>query len=166
MRSKLCAALAMALCAFPSAAWAAPVHWVGSWATSQQIPEPRNALAPEDLKDATLRQIVHLSAGGSTIRIRISNAFGTAPLHITAVHVARAVSPAQSAIDPVSDTALAFSGAPDVTIPAGADYLSDPIAFAAPALSRHRNHHAPGRATRTTDRPSRLARHVLFRAWR
>jgi len=27
-------------------------RWVGSWATSQQIPEPQNSLAPEDLRDA------------------------------------------------------------------------------------------------------------------
>lgn len=103
--------------------------WVGSWAASQQIPEPRNALAVDALQDATLRQVVHLSIGGSTLRLRLSNAFGTEPLHFGAVHIARAVSPSSSAIVPGSDTALNFGGAPDVTIPAGADYLSDPIAF-------------------------------------
>src|SRR5262249_45603495 len=33
------------------------------------------------------------------------------------------------------DKALTFSGKPDITIPAGADYISDSIAFSAPALS-------------------------------
>lgn len=50
-------------------------YWVGSWAASQQVPEPRNALAAEDLHDATLRQIVHLSAGeascGCVCRMRL-----------------------------------------------------------------------------------------------
>ena len=36
---------------------------------------------------------------------------------------------------PQSDHALTFAGAPDVTIPAGAEFISDPIAFTLPALS-------------------------------
>src|SRR6266702_8679734 len=56
--------------------------WVGSWAASQQIPEPTNAVPLESFRNATLRQIVHLSAGGPAIRVRISNAFGAAPLHV------------------------------------------------------------------------------------
>src|ERR1700761_1867317 len=97
--------------------------WVGSWATSQQIPEPRNALAPEALNDAILRQIVHLSLGGKSLRVHVSNAFGTEPLHIDAAHVARPLSPAAAGIDPASDRALTFGGREDVTIPAGADYI-------------------------------------------
>ena len=66
----------------------AQTAWVGSWAASQQLPEPANALPPEDLRDATLRQIVHLSLGGGTLRVHLSNAFGTEPLHFTSVHIA------------------------------------------------------------------------------
>jgi lysophospholipase L1-like esterase len=110
-------------------------RWIGSWAASQQLVEPRNALSPEDLRDATLRQIVHLSLGGTEIRLRLSNRFGAAPLHLTGVHVARPVSAASHKIVPGSDRALTFSGSPEVTIPAHADYLSDPISFPATALS-------------------------------
>lgn len=105
-------------------------RWVGSWATSQQIPEERNALAAHDLNDATLRQTVRLSIGGERLRVRLSNAFGTAPLHITAAHIARPTAPGGDGIDPDSDRALSFAGAPDVTIPAGAEYVSDPVAVA------------------------------------
>ncbi|HUN60683.1 MAG TPA: hypothetical protein VMU53_01775, partial [Candidatus Sulfotelmatobacter sp.] len=70
----------------------AQVHWVASWAASQQLVEPNNSLASEDLSDATLRQIVHLSLGGSQVRLHLSNRFGNAPLHLTVVHLARAVS--------------------------------------------------------------------------
>lgn len=124
-------------CAAGAGAQAAPQqqYWVGSWASAQQIPEPRNALAPDDLGDATLRQIVHLSAGGKELRVRLSNAFGTAPLHITSVHIARPLSLTTGRIDTATDTALTFSGQPDVTIPAGAEYDSDPVAFSAAALS-------------------------------
>ncbi|MBB6145215.1 lysophospholipase L1-like esterase [Silvibacterium bohemicum] len=109
--------------------------WIGSWAASQQIPEPQNALAPEDLHDATLRQIVHLSTGGSTLRVHLSNAFGTAPLHFTSVHIARPLSTSAAKIDPVTDKALSFSGESDVIVPAGAEYISDPIEYPMAALS-------------------------------
>jgi len=109
--------------------------WIGSWSAAQQLPEPSNQLAPEALKDTTLRQTVHLSVGGQTIRIRISNAYGTAPLHLTAVHVARPMPGLLGVVIPQSDAALSFDGHADVTIPAGADVLSDPLAFPVAPLS-------------------------------
>ncbi len=133
--------LALAFCA--QATVAGPQNqpnWVGSWSTSQQIPEPNNALASSDLRDATLRQIVHLSLGGRLMRVHMSNAFGTAPLHLTSVHIARPVattSPeaASPRLDPSTDLALTFSGRPDVTIPAGAEFISDAVSFPAAPLS-------------------------------
>src|SRR5215470_4608862 len=107
----------------------AQTRWVGAWAASQQLVEPNNALSPEDMHDATLRQVVHLSLGGSEIRLRLSNRFGSTPLHFTAVHVARAVAANSSKIAPGSDQAITFSGLPEVTIPAHADFLSDPVSF-------------------------------------
>lgn len=109
--------------------------WIGSWATSQQIPEPQNSLSPDKLRDTTLRQIVRLSAGGAMLRVHISNAFGTEPLHFTSVHIARPLSPASPAIDPGSNKALTFSGANEVVVPAGAEYISDPIDYSVAPLS-------------------------------
>jgi lysophospholipase L1-like esterase len=105
-------------------------RWVGSWAASQQIPEPRNALAPEDLTDTTLRQVVRISGGGSRIRLRLSNAFGTAPLRFEAVGIARSLGAGSPAIDPESRRTVTFDGVPFVEIPAGALYVSDPIDLA------------------------------------
>jgi lysophospholipase L1-like esterase len=112
-----------------------PRNWVGSWAAAQQIPEPQNALPAEDLRGATLRQVVHLSVGGTAIRVHLSNAFGTDPLHFISVHVARASSPGAAKIDLLTDRALMFAGKADVTVPAGAEYISDPLEFAAAPLS-------------------------------
>ena len=108
----------------------AQTHWVASWAASQQLPEPQNSLATDDLRDATLRQIVRLSAGGAELRVHLSNRYGTAPLRFTSVHIARPVSPASEKIIAETDQTLTFSGKPDVIVPAGADYVSDPIAYA------------------------------------
>jgi lysophospholipase L1-like esterase len=113
----------------------AAAHWVGTWASSQQIPEPANALPPGELQDATLRQIVHLSLGGSELRVHLSNAFGTAPLHIDSVHVAHPLSSSSDRIDITTDQALTFAGSADVVIPAGAEYISDPVEYPVAAFS-------------------------------
>ena len=69
------------------------------------------------------------------IRVRISNAYGTAPLHLTAVHVARPMPGLLGVIVPETDAALRFAGRDDVTIPAGADVFSDPLPFPVVPLS-------------------------------
>lgn len=126
----VCPTVALCLLAAPGA-WSAPAHpyWVGSWASAQQIPEPRNSLTGGDLRDATLRQIVHLSIGGNELRVHLSNAFGTAPLHVDSAHIALAESPAEARIRTKTDRVLTFAGEPEVTIPAGAEDISDPIDF-------------------------------------
>jgi lysophospholipase L1-like esterase len=109
--------------------------WLRSWASSQQIPEDRNTLPDADLTDTTLRQIVRVSVGGPRLRVLFSNAFGTAPLRIDAAHIALSAARDTARIKPASDRALTFDGEAGVTIPAGASYLSDPLAFPVPALT-------------------------------
>jgi len=134
--SSLCVPLAgLLLFLSTSSVASAQAHWVGSWATSQQVPDAEDSLPINELEDATLRQIVHMSIGGSGLRVQLSNRFGTAPLHFTAVHIARPVAANSAKIVAGTDRALTFSGAPDVTIPAGADYLSDPVAIPVAPLS-------------------------------
>jgi lysophospholipase L1-like esterase len=57
------------------------------------------------------------------------------PLRFTSVHIARPLAPDTSAIDPASDRALSFDGAPGIVIPPGAEYVSDPIAYLVAPLS-------------------------------
>jgi hypothetical protein len=131
------AVLCVPLAVFPVHVFAAskPQVWIVSWAASQQIPESQNALPAEDLRDATVRQLFHLSAGGSTVRVHMSNAFGSEVLHFTAVHIARPRGRASESIDPASGRALTFSGSSDVSIPPGAEYVSDSINYSVAALS-------------------------------
>jgi lysophospholipase L1-like esterase len=133
MRWRGAFAIWLALCTQAVLAGSSPrgANWVGSWAASQQSPEASNSLPAGDLHDATLRQVVHLSIGGALLRVHLSNAFGTAPLHFTSVHVARPISAASVQIDDSTDRPLAFAGRPDVIVPAGAEYTSEPLDFRA-----------------------------------
>src|SRR5689334_1867294 len=127
------AAILAALATILLGAARATPNWVSSWAAAQTVVDAKDALPVG--QDLTLRQLVRVTTGGNAIRVRISNAFGNAPLDIRGIHVARASSPASSRIDVASDKAVTFNGAADVSIPAGADYLSDPIAMNVPAFT-------------------------------
>ena len=116
-------------------------HWVASWGTSEQAVDPANnqpGVDAEKLTDVTVRQLVHLSLGGSAVRLELSNTFGTKPLTIDSVHVARpgeARSAPSTVIDAATDHAVTFAGEAAVTVPAGAKYVSDPVAMSVPALA-------------------------------
>jgi lysophospholipase L1-like esterase len=81
----------------------------------------------------TMREIVHISAGGEQIRLRFTNEFGLDPLTISEAHVA--LSAGGSAIKPGSDHAVTFGGAASVNIPPGGAIFSDPVALAVAPLS-------------------------------
>ena len=126
---KLCGliGLLMALCLGGTAVAQDKPHWAASWATSQMIPTGENVAPAADLTDATLRQIVRVSIGGKRLRVRLSNAYGTAPLVIDAASIALSADNATSRVTPATLRPLTFGGSAGVTIPAGADYLSDPV---------------------------------------
>ena len=117
----------------PSLARNGPREWVSSWAAAEMALDPKDALPAG--QDLTLRQLVRVTIGGPVVRLRISNAFGNAPLEISGVHVARPISPAAPGIDSATDKAVTFNGASAVAIPAGAEYVSDPVAMSTPALT-------------------------------
>ncbi|MBI3715595.1 MAG: SGNH/GDSL hydrolase family protein [Betaproteobacteria bacterium] len=126
----LAALLTAATCAWGAPPEAKPgVHWVASWGTAVYLPELQNLLPAEQWRDASLRQIVHVSLGGSRLRVRLSNAAGTTPLFIEAAGIAKAEAAGKPGIDGPSARALTFAGRASVMIPAGAEYYSDPVAL-------------------------------------
>jgi lysophospholipase L1-like esterase len=108
--------------------------WVGSWASAQIQVDPQAALQPTTTHDLTLRQLIRTSIGGPRVRLRISNAFGTSPLTISGVSVARALSSTSSRIDPATNHYVTFAGERALSIPAGAEYVSDPVQMSVSAL--------------------------------
>ncbi|MGP8252662.1 MAG: SGNH/GDSL hydrolase family protein [Terracidiphilus sp.] len=142
----------------PKAAETQAETWIETWGASQQIPEPLNSLPADDLRDATVRQIFHLSAGGTTLRVHLTNAFGFQALHFTSVHIARPVSLSTAAIDVATEKALSFSGQSDVTVPPGAEMVSDPIQFPVDALgSVSVSYHLDNPPSRETSHPGSRA---------
>ena len=99
-------------------------RWVGTWESAQVQPSA-SGLSATGFTDQTVRDIIHTSAGGQEIRIRLSNAFGTAPLVIDDVHVA--LRKQGAATVPGTTRQVTFGGSRKVTIPPGTREFSDPV---------------------------------------
>ena len=134
---------AVLLGAGPADATGRARHWLHTWVSMPQLTEPGN-LPPAPftgtssvLVDTTLRQTVHLTVGGSRLRVRFSNAFGGAALPLTSAAVALPVDgkAGVSAIVPGSTRPLTFGGRASVVVPMGASVVSDPIDLFVPAGS-------------------------------
>ncbi len=118
-------------------------QWVNTWVSMPQLTETGN-LPPAPFTgasavfvDSTIRATVHVTVGGKMMRLRLSNAFGTTPLTLDAVRVALPAGGAAgvSAIQDGTDRPVTFNGKPSVTIPAGAQAVSDMLFYPLAPLS-------------------------------
>lgn len=91
---------------------------------------PIGGQSPLHFHNQTLRQIVHITLGGSRFRVVLSNTFGTVPLTVGAAQLA--LRDKDAAIVPQSNRILTFGGASRTTVPAGAILVSDPVDLVAP----------------------------------
>jgi lysophospholipase L1-like esterase/glyoxylase-like metal-dependent hydrolase (beta-lactamase superfamily II) len=102
-------------------------HWVAAWSAAPDQEGP-------PLTGKTIRQVVRPSFGGSLVRLRLSNLYGSAAVTVGPVRIARHAG--ESAIQPGTDRAFTFGGKPTVTIAQGGDALSDPVALPVAALEQ------------------------------
>jgi len=105
---------------------AADVPWTGTWAVTPWT------TGDAGFNNQTIRQIVYTSIGGSAARVRLSNLFGSEPLQIGNVHIA--LRDRDARIIPGSDRLATFGGQTAITIPRGAEVLSDAVVLDVPAL--------------------------------
>ncbi len=69
-------------------------HWVATWAASPSIQNPDPAAMRTrklEFANQTVREIVHTSIGGDTVRIKLSNVFGTQAVNVAATHIALSI---------------------------------------------------------------------------
>ncbi|MGH8220120.1 MAG: SGNH/GDSL hydrolase family protein [Steroidobacteraceae bacterium] len=133
LRRLLAAVCAALILAIPAAGHAR--EWIGTWGAAPEPPRPAAGPFPATASydDQTIRQVVRIAAGGRRLRIRFTNEYGTKPLVIGAASLALADS--KGGIVAGSIRPLTFAGKRSVTIPAGAPYLSDPVALDAKPLA-------------------------------
>jgi lysophospholipase L1-like esterase len=99
--------------------------------------------------------IARVSLGGHRIRVKLQNAFGSAPVTIGAAHVALRGN--ESAVAPGSDHALTFNGKPGCTLEPGVVLLSDPLDFTvAPLADLAVSLYIPGEVSTPTNHATAL----------
>ncbi|TMR06949.1 SGNH/GDSL hydrolase family protein [Actinomadura soli] len=107
-------------------------RWHGTWGAAPHRPVPGNDWdgpnwSLDGFAAQSLRQVVRISAGGSRVRIRLSNAYGTRPLRIAGATIAK--SGTGAALRPGTLRTLRFGHRTTATVPAGAAAMSDPASL-------------------------------------
>lgn len=136
----LCMVMSMTLCAMPRAEAACYLDsgWVGAWSTSPVRVDPSHMLGISlpnlGLTDLSFRTTLQPTLSGSAIRITLSNQFGSGPITVNAVTVARGLKSLPSSFLVGTDKKVTFSGKSSVTIPVGRTVTSDPISMSVGTL--------------------------------
>jgi lysophospholipase L1-like esterase len=132
--------------------------WTGTWQGTMA------AAMDGGCANCTVRDVVHTSIGGTAVRVRLSNVFGTVPLRVGHTTVALPAVPGTAQVAPGTLRQVTFHRRAAVTVPPGSEVVSDPVPLAVPA--RHDllvTTYTPGRRIRTSYHPIAM-RHSFFAA--
>jgi lysophospholipase L1-like esterase len=99
-----------------------PQRWVATWSTSNVASDH-----PVTFSNQTIRNLVHTTVGGSAVRIRLSNTFGPRAIRFDAVFVG--LQKEGAALMAGSNHQVTFGGSQSISIPEGAEVLSDPVSL-------------------------------------
>jgi lysophospholipase L1-like esterase len=94
--------------------------------------DPKGPNWSDGFSNQTVRQVIRVSSGGSQVRVRLSNLYGTKPLKVAGATIARTRDGAT--VEPGTLRSLTFHGARSATISAGRVAASDPAAVPVAAL--------------------------------
>lgn len=117
-------------------------RWEGTWATAPEFTGPGD-MPKASLSNRVARQIIHVSMGGTTLRMQLSNHFGNGPVDISAVYVADPadtpqgktvkqetnVLPCNARINAKTVRYLTFNHKRSLTLDAGKDIYSDAFSY-------------------------------------
>jgi lysophospholipase L1-like esterase len=102
--------------------------WVVAWSTSQET------VASTTIANRTIRMVARVAIGGTGVRIRLDNAFSTAPVTIGSAYIGRQLTKRSgdqashgATLVAGSNTRVFFDGASSVVIPPGGSVRSDPV---------------------------------------
>ena len=98
--------------------------WEATWATAIEFTGPSDMPA-SSLSNRAIRQIIHVSKGGTQLQLKLSNVHSKEPVDIKSVFIADAKE--ASDIDAKTAKYVTFNGKRNITIEPGKDLTSDVI---------------------------------------
>lgn len=120
---------ALLLVAPPDAFAQGPARWFSAWTVSHNARQTMPALG-----NSTVRMFVRPTMSGGSVRIKLENTLGQAPVTFSAAFLG--VAGQGAAVLPGTNRKLTFNGRPDVTLEPGAGAWSDPVALDVKAFAR------------------------------
>lgn len=100
--------------------------WEATWATAIEFTGPSDMPA-SSLSNRAIRQIIHVSKGGTQLQLKLSNVHSKEPVDIKSVFIADAKE--ASDIDAKTAKYVTFNGKRNITIEPGKDITSDVIGY-------------------------------------
>jgi lysophospholipase L1-like esterase len=101
-------------------------NWVGAWYAAP------SRMFSANLSGRTLRQILHLHAGGEQLRLHLSNRYGDAAVTLASISVGQVL---QGPVVSPGEKPVSFAGQATVTLEPGQEVVSDPVALRVEAES-------------------------------
>lgn len=102
------------------------MNWVGAWYAAP------SRVFSANLSGRTLRQIIHLHAGGEQLRLRLSNRYGDEGVTLTSISIGQVL---QGPLVSSGEKPVHFAGQATVTLEPGQEVVSDPVALRVEAFS-------------------------------
>jgi hypothetical protein len=102
------------------------MNWVGAWYAAP------SRMFSANLSGRTLRQIIHLHAGGEQLRLRLSNRYGDGVVTLASISVGQVL---QGPVVSPGEKPVHFAGQATVTLEPGQEVVSDPVALRVEACS-------------------------------
>ncbi len=109
--------------------------WKGTWAAAAEY-TGQGDMPKESLSDRSCRQVIHVSIGGSALRLKLSNEFGSGPVSMKSVYIADTDASCNWLVNGKSVRYLTFGGKKSVTIAPGKAVYSDACRYALKAGQR------------------------------
>jgi len=109
-------------------------QWTGTWACAPQYAGKDNMPKSGSMDGCSVRQIVHASIGGDTVRLLLSNEYSAEPVEIKSVYIATAKDSCD--IDARTARYLTFNGGRGAMIAPGKALFSDAVRFPLTALQK------------------------------
>lgn len=126
-------ALGLGLISQSALAQSSTSAWTGTWATAVEWTGPGD-MPKASLSNRSLREIIHVSIGGETMRMQLSNIHSKEPVEIKSIFIADAKDSCD--IDVKTAKYLTFSGKKSVTIAPGESVYCDVMTYNLKPLQR------------------------------
>ena len=103
--------------------------WIATWGAAMLTPGAEHIPSNPSLNGNTVRQQIRVSVGGNKLRLVLSNEYGSSPLVIEDIRIARLSNPSSFNVQLDTEKSLTCNGSSSFTVPAGQRITTDVLEY-------------------------------------